>query len=332
VDKRVFFGAGARRAGDELMEPEAKYTVVGTAVIVLLALVVAAAVWLKSTEGQRDDVPYKIYFARQSLEGLQIRSEVKMQGIRVGSVTGFRISPRRPGTVEVLIRVDGTTPVRTGTLANVDRHLLTGIASIHLVNPDENGPRLTEAPPNEPYPVIAEGESEYKLTESAAYMAQRADETMQRINRLLSDENQVALSAILVNLQHISASLDRTMTGLDRTLTGVDRAADELRKMSSEIAGDARKLTARYDALGAESTTAVKEVSTAIRQIGADVARLSTRTDALLADGNVELRLTAQELRTTAESLGAAARRFSEPNRILFGSPKGSMGPGEAAK
>jgi phospholipid/cholesterol/gamma-HCH transport system substrate-binding protein len=303
------------------MEPEAKYTVVGTAVIVLLALVVAAAVWLKSTEGQRDDVPYKIYFARQSLEGLQIRSEVKMQGIRVGSVTGFRISPRRPGTVEVLIRVDGTTPVRTGTLA-----------SIHLVNPDENGPRLTEAPPNEPYPVIAEGESEYKLTESAAYMAQRADETMQRINRLLSDENQVALSAILVNLQHISASLDRTMTGLDRTLTGVDRAADELRKMSSEIAGDARKLTARYDALGAESTTAVKEVSTAIRQIGADVARLSTRTDALLADGNVELRLTAQELRTTAESLGAAARRFSEPNRILFGSPKGSMGPGEAAK
>jgi phospholipid/cholesterol/gamma-HCH transport system substrate-binding protein len=314
------------------MEPEAKYTVVGTAVIVLLALLVAAAVWLKSTEGQRDDVPYKIYFVRQSLEGLQIRSEVKMQGIRVGSVTGFRISPRRPGTVEVLIRVDGTAPILQSTRANVDRHLLTGIASIRLVNTDEDSARLTEAPPNEPYPVIAEGESEYKLSESAAYMAQRADETMQRINRLLSDENQVALSEILVNLQHISATMDHTMAGLDRTLTGITGAADEVRKMSSGIAGDARRLTARYDALGQESTTAVKEVSAAIRQIGADVARLSTRMDALLADGNVELRLTAQELRATAESLGAAARRFSEPNKILFGSPKGSMGPGEAPK
>jgi hypothetical protein len=42
------------------MEPEAKYTVVGTAVLVLVALLVGAIVWLKSTEGQRDDVPYKI--------------------------------------------------------------------------------------------------------------------------------------------------------------------------------------------------------------------------------------------------------------------------------
>jgi phospholipid/cholesterol/gamma-HCH transport system substrate-binding protein len=314
------------------MEPEAKYTVVGTAVLVLIALVVAAAVWLKSTEGQRDDVPYKIYFVHQSLEGLQIRSEVKMQGIRVGSVTGFRISPRRLGTVEVLIRVDGATPVRESTRATVNRHLLTGIASIRLNNTDEASPRLTVAPPNEPYPVIAEGESEYKLTESAAYMAQRADETMQRINRLLSDENQAALSEILVNLQHISASVDRTTTGLDRTLSGIDRAADEVRKTSAGIAGDARKLAARYDTLGEESTATVKEFSAAIRQISADVARLSRRMDALLADGNAELRLTAQQLRATADSLGTTARRFSDPGRVLFGSPKGSMGPGEGSK
>jgi phospholipid/cholesterol/gamma-HCH transport system substrate-binding protein len=314
------------------MEPEAKYTVVGTAVLALIALVVVAAVWLKSTEGQRDDVPYKIYFVHQSLEGLQIRSEVKMQGIRVGSVTGFRISPRRPGTVEVLIRVDGTTPVRDSTRATVDRHLLTGIASIRLNNTDESSPPLTVAPPNEPYPVIAEGESEYKLTESAAYMAQRADETMQRINRLLSDENQAALSEILVNLQHISANVDRTTTGLERTLSGINRAADEVRKTSAGIAGDARRLTARYDTLGEESTATVKEFSAAIRDISADVARLSRRMDALLADGNTELRLTAQQLRATADSLGTAARRFSDPGRVLFGSPKGSMGPGEASK
>ena len=169
------------------MEPEAKYTLVGTALLVLLTLVVVAAVWLKSTGGQRDNEPYKIYFARQSLEGLQIRSDVKMQGIKVGSVTGFRISAGRPGTVEVVIRVVGTTPIRQSTRANVERQLLTGIASIRLVNIDVTSPLLTEVQSDESYPLIAEGEAEYKFSETVAQIAQRADETMQRINLTLSD-------------------------------------------------------------------------------------------------------------------------------------------------
>ena len=50
------------------MEPEAKYTLVGTVVLLLVALIVVAAVWLRSTGGERDIDTYKIYFARQSLE------------------------------------------------------------------------------------------------------------------------------------------------------------------------------------------------------------------------------------------------------------------------
>lgn len=314
------------------MEPEAKYTLVGATVLVLLALITGAAVWLQGAGGERGDMPFKIYFARQSLEGLQIRSDVKMQGIKVGAVAGFRISARHPGSVEVVIRVDGSTPIRHSTHATVERQLLTGIASIRLVNTDENSPPLTEAPPDEPYPLIAEGESEYKLTESMAQVAQRADETMQRINLALSDENQVALSAVLNNLGRISADMKRAMAGLDRTLSSLGRAADEVRGMSSGIRDDVHKLALRYDALGEESGVAVREVSAAARQMSADVAKLSQRMDALLADGNVELRVTAQELRTTADALGAAARRLGNPGRVLFGPAPGSLGPGEAAK
>jgi phospholipid/cholesterol/gamma-HCH transport system substrate-binding protein len=314
------------------MEAEAKYTLVGTAVLVLIALLVGAIIWLKSTEGERDDVMYKIYFTRQSLEGLQIRSDVKMQGIRVGSVTNFRISPRRRGSVEVTIRVDGVAPVLQSTHATVERHLLTGIASILLTNANEDSPRLTEVPANEPYPVIAEGESEYKLTESAVYMAQRADETMQRINRLLSDENQEALGEILSNLAKISASVERTMNGVDRAIASMGSAAEEVRKTSATIAADTQKLATRYDTLGEASTVAVREVNATIRDIGANVARLSKRMDALLADSNVELRSTAQELRSTADALGAAARQFSNPGRTLFGPGKSALGPGENAR
>lgn len=310
------------------MEPEAKYTLVGAVVLALIALLAGALVWLKSTQGQRDDVPYKIYFGKHSLEGLQIRSDVKMQGIRVGSVTGFRISQRRPGSVEVLIRVDEAAPVRESTRATVERHLLTGIASILLVNTTEDSPRLTTTPPNEPYPVIAEGESEYKLAESAQYMAQRADETMQRINRLLSDENQAAFGKLLANLERISANLDKTMTGVDGTLDALTRAADEVRRTSAAIASDARELTERYGTLAQTSDAAVREASGAIRTMSGDVSRLAKRMESLVADSNVELKLTAQELRHTADALGTAARRLSDPRRAFFGG-RGEPGPGE---
>lgn len=315
------------------MEPEAKYTLVGTVVLILLAMIAVAIVWLRSTGGQGDDVPYKIYFARQSLEGLQIRSDVKMKGIKVGAVTGFRISSRRPGTVEVLIRVDGSAPVRQDTRADIERHLLTGIASIRLVNTDESSPPLLAVQPDEPYPLIAEGESEYQqISESMAQMALRADETLKRINTALSDENQAALAEILVNLRRISGNVDRSLAGLDQTLASMGRAADEVRALSGEIAGDTRKLTARYDKLGEDSTVAVRDITASIRQISDDVARLSGKADALFADGNVELRVTARDLRSAVDSLGAAARRLGDPGKVLFGPPEGSLGPGEAAK
>jgi len=315
------------------MEPEAKYTLVGAVVLLLVVLIVVAAVWLKSTGGERDIDTYKIYFARQSLEGLQIRSDVKMLGIKVGSVTAFKISSRRPGSVEVIIRVAGSTPVRQSTQAMVERNLLTGIASIRLVNPTEDSPLLAAVQPDESLPLIAEGESDYsRFAETFNQVAQRADEAMQRINAVLSDENQVAFKELLVNLRDLSARAETSLATLDGTLASAGRAADGVKTMSAGITGETRRLGARYDALGEETIKTVKEVSVAVQRMSADVARLSTRLDNLVADGNVELRMTAQELRVTADLLGAAARRYSDPGRILFGPAKGNLGPGEASR
>lgn len=308
------------------MEPEARYTLVGTVVLILIASIAAAAVWLRSTGEEADDKRYKIYFERQSLEGLQIRGEVKMRGIRVGTVNAFRISAWRPGAVEVFIRVDGSTPVRQSTVAVVERKLVTGIASIQLVTMDEDSPLLEAVQPGEVFPLIAEGESQIQqFSDSVSELAQRAGETMQRINTALSPENQRALTEILQNLRRVSASAERTVTA-------VGGAADEVRAMSRAIAADADRLTARYDKLGEESSVAVREVAASVAQMRQDVTRMSQRVDTLLASGDVELRFTAQQLRATADALGAVARRFNDPRTILFGPPEGSLGPGEGAK
>ena len=322
------------------MESEAKYALVGTGVLILIAAMVGAIVWLRSASGRADVTTYKIYFARQSLDGVHLRSDVKMKGIVVGAVSSFRISDWRPGSVEVVVRVDDSVPVRQSTKAVVERQLLTGIASIRLINPTGDSPPLTQKLEGELYPVIAEGESELEqFSQSIAQLAERADDTLRRANALMSEENRAALSQTLVNVQRITASAERGMQGLDRTLASVSGAADQVQSMAADLSASAGQFVSRYDDLGQEATAAVREVRVSVRdvrasldQMAADVARLTARADVLLADGSAELTGTAQALQSTADSLGMAARRFRDPRAILFGPAAGELGPGESAR
>jgi phospholipid/cholesterol/gamma-HCH transport system substrate-binding protein len=331
------------------MESEAKYTLVGAAVLVLLAAIVAAFVWLRATGEGRHDIPYKIYFERQSLEGLQPRSPVKMRGIQVGVVTGFVFSPRVPGAVEVMISVEPTTPVRQSTRAVVDRHLVTGIASVRLENVTEESPPLVQAPPGEPFPVIAEGETPLEqFSETATQIAQRADETMRRLNATLSDENLAALGDTLQNLRKLSQDAQQVVTQVEGALGAVGRAADEVRGLSGaaaeqmrgladdmrglarEVTEDTRRLASRYDKVGEDASGAMREIAGAVRQMSADAAQLANRVGALVTSGDVELRSTAQEVRAAAEAFADAARQLGDPRAALFGPAPGSLGPGEA--
>ncbi len=315
------------------MEPEAKYTLVGTVVLMLVALLTAAFIWLKEAGGKPGDLAYSIYFENQSLDGLQINSGVKMKGIKVGVVSSFRLSSNRPGTVYASIGVDPSTPVRNNTEAAVERNLLTGLASITLVNPDEKSPLLTAVPPGEDHPVIAEGESEYqRFSQSLARMAIRADDTMRRINSMLSDENRKAFVDILANLNQITAKIDSNMNNLDRTVTSTGKAAEDFRALIANLSKGAGRLAQRYDALGQETTTGVREFSAATRRTEQSLARLASSLETLADDGNLELKATAQELRNAANTLAGAARKFNEPNKIIFGPDERSLGPGESLR
>ena len=315
------------------MEPEARYTLVGTAVLILVALVVAAVLWLRSSGGGGTDRQYKIYFVNQSLEGLEVRSDVRMRGIRVGSVTGFTFSSRRRGAVEVFIRVDSAAPVRQSTEAIVDRNLITGLANIRLVNPSELSPLLTATPEDESYPVIAEGESTYEqLSESVSQLAQRTDETMQRITATLSTENQAALTEVLKNLRALTRDADKTIVAAAGAAGEVRGAAEDMRKLAASLAEDARTLTARYDALGKQANTSVTDIAGEVKAMRQDVARLADRADRLLASGDVELRSTAQALRNAADALAAAGGRLRDPGQVIYGPPQGALGPGEGRR
>jgi phospholipid/cholesterol/gamma-HCH transport system substrate-binding protein len=312
------------------MEPDARYKLVGTAVLVLVLMVTAAVVWLVASGQRRDVQSYKIYFARQSLEGLQVRSDVRMKGIRIGAVTGFSFSASRPGTVEVVVGVNPSTPVRQSTRAVVDRNIVTGLASIRLLNIREDSPLLQDPEDGSNERVIAEGESQLQvLSDTVSELAQRTDETMRRINGLLSDPNQAALSETLGNLRALSQRSVAVVDRLDGALVALTRTAVALKATSESAGNDVHRLAERYDDLGAQASTGLRDLSGTVQQLRGDVSQLIGRSDALLASTDLEIARSTQQLRAAAEALGTTARRFSDPRAALLGPAESSLGPGE---
>jgi phospholipid/cholesterol/gamma-HCH transport system substrate-binding protein len=315
------------------MEPEAKYTVVGGAVLILAVLLAAAFYWLRASGQGADAHRYTINFERQSLEGLEPRSYVTMRGVRVGSVTRFRFSSSKPGVVEVFIAVEPTTPVLESTRATIDRHLVTGLATVRLENLSELSPPLRKTPDLDDAPVIAEGESTIEQVSSTlAQLAKRVDDTMQRLNTVLSQDNINALAATLDSTRRLSKNAEGTLAKADAAIVSLGAAADEVRKLASAVTGDVRTLTARYDTLGADASVSVRELGEAAKRMSASAEQLSKRADALLATGDEELRTTAQALRTAADSISAAAGRLRDPRQVIYGPSEGALGPGEASR
>ncbi len=315
------------------MEPDARYKLVGTSVLVLALMVAAAVVWLVASGQRRDVQSYKIYFTRQSLEGLQVRSDVRMKGIRIGAVTGFSFSKTRPGTVEVVVGVNPSTPVRESTRAVVDRNIVTGLASIRLLNLKEDSPLLLEPEEGSTERVIAEGESQLQvLSDTVSELAQRTDETMRRINTTLSDANQAALSETLANLRTLSKNTAGVVERLDGTLVALASTAKALKATSESAGKDVHRLAERYDDLGTQTTASIRDITGTVKQLGSDISQITGRTDVLLTNTDLEIARSTQQLRAAAETLGTTARRFSDPRAALFGPSEASLGPGEARR
>ncbi len=315
------------------MEPEAKYTLVGASALVLVGLLAAAIVWLLAS-GQREELQgYTIYFAKQSLEGLEVRSDVRMKGIRVGAVTGFSFSSSRPGTVEVTIGISPKAPVRTSTRAVVDRNLVTSLATIRLVNGDETSALVDRTESGDTAPVIAEGSSQLQqFSDTANQLAARVDETLRRVNTLLSNENTATIGATLVNLQSLTQHAGVAIDHLDRTVESIGRTSEQAHVALQGLGGDAHKVAGTVDELATQAKMSLREITGSTARLTTDLSHIADASEALLGNSDLEVRATSAQLRATAAALGTTARKFNDPRAAVFGPAAENLGPGEGRR
>ena len=312
------------------MEADARYTLVGAVVLAVAAMFILFTLWVA---GQADDIAYRhytVYFRSQSMDGLDVDSAVKMRGIKVGSVTGFDFVSEPSDAVKVVVKVSEGTPVREGAEAYVKRNMVTGLATIEIANPEDEGPLLVAVPKGEKYPVIAEGSSELdKVASAVTRMAENGAQVLDKMNALLSEQNQARISATLANLQAISDHLVSNRQSLEAAVQGIRDASDEFRFAGASITQAATRAEGSITEVGKNAQTALKEAARTLESMQKEAQALSAKLQAISDQGALEFSAMSRDVRTAADSVTTAGQKLSNPKALLFGPGKQQPGPGE---
>jgi len=296
----------------------------------VIALMAMAIVWLAGAADHIAYQTYTLYFKQQSLDGLAVGSPVKMRGIKVGVVDSYRFAKGGDEAVSVIARIDEGVPVHQGAQAYVKRNLVTGIAAIEIDNGPGDSPLLDRAPPGERYPVIAEGRSDIdKVATAFSRLTVNGAQVLEKMNALLSDENQRAITQTLANLHALSAHLAANKHSLDAAVQGIRDASDEFRFAGASINQAAVRAEDSIVGVGRNADAMLKEATIALQAFQRDASLISQQVQQFTETGTLELTNVSRDVRTSADTLTTAGQRLSQPRTILFGPGTQQLGPGE---
>jgi phospholipid/cholesterol/gamma-HCH transport system substrate-binding protein len=312
------------------MEAHAKYTYVGLALIALVAALVTAVIWLNRTGSRADFNYYTIYFERQPLDGLQIGADVDMRGIKIGRVEDYALLADKINRVRVTVRTDRRAPVRKNTVAIVTRSFVTGIAKISLITPEPAEGPLTEAPPDQPHPVIAEGESSIDaLAGKFNRLGDVAADTLESLNDVLQPRNRAALAATLKNLRELTENLIKRTAELEKTMATFNAAAVQVGRAGERVGELADSANGQLGPAIRQTEQTMKDVSAAAASLEKQAASIAQNFGDASSTTDEQLTVAVGELRSTIEATNRLFERLQDPRSALFGSAKSQRGPGE---
>ncbi|MBT9591017.1 MAG: MCE family protein [Thiobacillus sp.] len=312
------------------METEGRYTVVGALVLAVVVLLTLSIVWLTGAADRIAYQTYTIYFKQQSLDGLAVGSPVKMRGIKVGAVASYRFAMGGDEAVSVTARIDEGVPIHQGAEAFIKRNLVTGIATVEINNGLSNSPLLLDTPSGERYPVIAEGSSDIdKVTTAVSQLAVNGAQALERMNALMSPENQRAISQAIANLNELSAHLVANKNSLNEAANGIRDASADIRLAAANVSQAATRIESSVVGVSKNADATLKEATATLGKLQLDAGLISERIQRLAETGTLEMTNVSRDVRTSADVLTTAGQRLSNPRSILFGPGQQQLGPGE---
>ncbi|WP_116807790.1 MlaD family protein [Steroidobacter cummioxidans] len=295
------------------MERDAHYVAVGAFILLVIAMAVGFVLWYTDANDGREYKRYEIYFTG-SVSGLDRGSPVRFLGVDVGRVRRLSIDSSNATRVHVVVEIDQSAPVSAATRASLGLQGVTGLLYVNLKEAsdvDRNAPLAQ----GEQYPVIEAVESDFDaFLASLPEMMGRANTLLERISRVVSDEN--------------LAGIADTIKGMRDTMTTMPQTAKDVQSLVAELRATVVEIHSASESLRGMTADARPEVQTALarmNEIASHLAEASARVDTFTQKSEVQLgNFTEQglfELERLMRETRQAAREFRDLSRSLQQNP-----------
>jgi phospholipid/cholesterol/gamma-HCH transport system substrate-binding protein len=295
------------------MERDAHYVAVGAFILLVIAMAVGFVLWYTDANDGREYKRYEIYFTG-SVSGLDRGSPVRFLGVDVGRVRRLSIDSRDATRVHVVVEIDKTAPISAATRASLGLQGVTGLLYVNLKEAsdvDRNAPLAQ----GEQYPVIEAVESDFDaFLASLPELMGRANTLLERISRVVSDENLAGIAETIKGMRDTMATMPQTAKDVQSLVTELRATVVEIHSASESLRG-----------MTADARPEVQTALTRMNEIANHLADASKRIDTFTQKGEVQLgNFTEQglfELQRLMRETRQAAREFRDLSRSLQENP-----------
>ncbi len=327
------------------MQSKVNYALVGLFVVLLGSALLSTTFWLTLGGETKTYDRYRVYF-RESVAGLNPKATVRYRGVQVGQVESIRLDRNNPDQVDVVLNVERGTPIRRTTIATLSTRGLTGVAAVELSGGGQSLP--LEKEPGQTLPVIQAGPSLVaRLDDAFNNILSNVNNLAGQLERLLGDENQMALTRTLQHLATITGAVADRADGIRQTLTNVETFTGALAGRAERLGQALDRLAVTLEQAGELSgqlrTTLgdIRAAARSVRKTADTFNQTSLDLSGMAKTGQHELQRLGQttvpelnELLAQASELVTALRQLAElleqnPRALLLGKPSGRPGPGE---
>ena len=187
------------------MERNANYFLVGLISLILVAVAAIFIAWLANLQFNRDYAFYNISFVGP-VRGLSDGGEVHFNGIKVGEVIKISLDPKDTSRVIARARVTSDVPIRTDSYATLEPQGITGVNYVQITGGTPAKPLLRDTVKRGEIPVLASRSGPLAdLLQGGGTVLTRTLDSLDRINRVMSDENIRIFGRSLRNIEDVTA-------------------------------------------------------------------------------------------------------------------------------
>lgn len=317
------------------MESKVNYTLVGIFVLTLSAALIAFAFWLvKYNQNGQNYHRFKVYMT-ESVSGLAPEATVKFHGVDVGIVESIGINPKNSEEVELTLKIKKETPIKVDSSAVLKFYGVTGLAFIEIAGGSKNAPLLSTSPGS-----IATIKSSHS-NESLSNIASKLSTTLDRADRLFSDQNVENVTQSLAHLRSLTEQIDTYQSMvkilLERSIALENNATNSFVAMN-DAADSVKNTSTNFNTLvQTKMATTLESLETTsreshklIRKVEVSLDRGDYNVAAATAPATKELEILLSQTQTLTQEMEAILNSLrASPSDLLFKQSTQKPGPGE---